>query len=137
MTPSELDTRLRDLLKTHASATGNACCIECMGCERCVRSTFCHDSKRLVRCHYCADCADCADSAHCRSCTGLSSCTHCIESRGCLGSAYLARCVDLVGCSYCFGCVGLVEVDFHILNERYERSEYFALTSTLLREKKL
>jgi len=37
-------------------------------------------------------------------------------------------------CSYCFGCVGLSGKDFHILNERYDRAEYFRLTQALLRE---
>jgi hypothetical protein len=33
--------------------------------------------------------------------------------------------------------VGLTRVDFHILNQRYERAEYFALTKQLSRALKL
>jgi hypothetical protein len=42
--------------------------------------------------------------------------------------------VALAGCTYCFGCVGLSGVDFRILNEPYERDEYFAITQRLARE---
>jgi len=49
-------------------------------------------------------------------------------------SAYLVRCTGLTGCTYCFGCVGLHQKDFHILNEPYERKAYFALTQQLAHE---
>ena len=49
----------------------------------------------------------------------------------------MVRSISLSNCSYCFGCVGLTGRDFHILNERYERREYFALTEHLARELKL
>jgi len=54
-----------------------------------------------------------------------------VASERCTQSAYLVRCVGLAGCSYCFGCVGLSHKDFHILNEPYDRSAYFALTNQL------
>ena len=41
------------------------------------------------------------------------------------------KCVGLSACSYCFGCVGLSHKDFHILNEPYDRSKYFEITSKL------
>jgi hypothetical protein len=37
-------------------------------------------------------------------------------------------------CTYCFGCVGLSNKDFHILNKQYSRQEYFAITKRLARE---
>jgi hypothetical protein len=44
-------------------------------------------------------------------------------------------CRDCTECNYCFGCVGLSRKDFHILNEKYSRADYFrivgALTKTL------
>jgi hypothetical protein len=49
----------------------------------------------------------------------------------------LVRSIALSNCSYCFGCVGLTGRDFYILNERYERRDYFALTEHLTRELKL
>jgi hypothetical protein len=42
--------------------------------------------------------------------------------------------VAVTGSSYCFGCVGLSGMDFAILNQRYSREEYFAITRRLLRE---
>jgi hypothetical protein len=44
------------------------------------------------------------------------------------------RSIGCTGSSYCFGCVGLSGADFHILNERYSRDEYFALTRRLASE---
>lgn len=41
------------------------------------------------------------------------------------------RSVGLAGCTYCFGCVGLSNKDFHILNEPYARREYFAIVARL------
>jgi TPP-dependent indolepyruvate ferredoxin oxidoreductase alpha subunit len=64
----------------------------------------------------------------------LNDCQHCIDSENCTSSSYLVRSVALSSCSYCFGCVGLVGKDFHILNERFERREYFALVEHLTRE---
>jgi hypothetical protein len=37
------------------------------------------------------------------------------------------------GCNYCFGCVGLSNKDFHILNEPYDRSTYFETVARLSR----
>jgi hypothetical protein len=42
--------------------------------------------------------------------------------------------VDCSGCTYCFGCVGLSRKDFHILNQPYDRSTYFKITSKLTRD---
>jgi hypothetical protein len=40
-------------------------------------------------------------------------------------------------CNYCFGCVGLTRADFHILNEPYDRSEYFKIVKALTRALRL
>ena len=112
MTPSEFETRLRDLLREQAHVTGNAQCIECHGCEKCVLSTFCRDSKGLSRSHYCTNCTDCSDCSHCRSCVSCLGCNHCIASERCTQSAHLVRCVGLSACTYCFGSVGLTRKDF-------------------------
>ena len=37
-------------------------------------------------------------------------------------------------CEYCFGCVGLDNKSFHILNEPYDRQAYFALVNALGRQ---
>jgi hypothetical protein len=44
------------------------------------------------------------------------------------------RSTSLSDCTYCFGCVGLAGVDFHILNEPFERSVYFEATARLARQ---
>jgi hypothetical protein len=104
MTPSEFESQLRELVAASQAGAANASCIACTACERCVECTFCSRSKGLLRCHYCVD----------------------VER-----SVSSTRSFDCTGCTYCFGCVGLVGKDFHILNEPYSRSEYFALTARL------
>ena len=70
-------------------------------------------------------------SSHCLRCTGCHDCSHCQDSRGCTGSAYLVQCASCSDCTYCTGCVGLNRKEFHILNQPYSRTEYFALIKTL------
>jgi hypothetical protein len=36
-----------------------------------------------------------------------------------------------VDCTYCFGCIGLVKKEFHILNVRYGRKDFFEITVRL------
>jgi hypothetical protein len=134
MTRAEFEAELRKLLQTFEARSDNERCIECVGCERCVDSTFCKGSKSLVRCHYCVDSQRCSDSTHCRASRDLLSCNHCVGCDRCSQSSYLVRCVDCTGCTYCFGCVGMSRKDFHILNKPYDRSTYFAITSRLTRE---
>lgn len=134
MRASEFESRLRELTRAFANQRDNQGCYDCVRCERCVSSTFCRDSQRLVRCHYCVQCADCTDSAHARGCRSCISVQHCVASEQCMQSAYLVRCVSLTGCSYCFGCVGLTNKDYHILNEPYDRRSYYEITARLTRE---
>jgi hypothetical protein len=67
----------------------------------------------------------------------MVGCTHCVQSEDCTSSSYLVRCLALSNCSYCFGCVGLSNKDFHILNERYARQDYFEITTELARALRL
>jgi hypothetical protein len=136
LSATEFERRFRALLK-ELDRTENQSCIECTRCTGCSGCTFCRDSERLVRCHYCVRCAVCSDSSHCQTSRKLVHCSHCVDSENCMDSSYLVRCVALTECNYCFGCVGLSNADFHILNERYERSEYFALTRKLAGELRL
>lgn len=137
--PAELDARgfearYRELLNDLRVRGGNDRCVECTGCHGCSGSTFCRDSERLTRCHYCVECRLCIDCSHCHGSTGLVSCHHCMDCESCVGSSYLMRCAAMAGSTYCFGCVGLSDKDFYILNEPYERSEYFAITRRLLHD---
>lgn len=134
MTKAEFEAELRRLLQAFEGRTDNERCVECVGCERCSDSTFCKASKALIRCHYCVDSQRCTDSTHCRSSRDLIGCNHCVASERCAQSSYLIKSIDCSGCTYCFGCVGLSRKDFHILNKPYPRSQYFAITSKLVRE---
>ncbi len=131
MDPTEFESRFRALVASAAASHENTACVACTACERCVESTFCSRSKALLRCHYCVDAERCVGSNHCRASKDLFACNHCESSERCSQSSYLVRCFDCTSCTYCFGCVGLVGRDFHVLNEPYSRSEYFALLAKL------
>jgi hypothetical protein len=130
---AEFEATLRKLTLGAVRASDNIGCIACERCERSGECTFCIGSKGLIRCHYCVDCDDCVESSHCRGCRGCLACQHCLDSERCIGSAYLVRSTGCSGCTYCFGCVGLSRRDFCILNEPYDRTTYFELTSRLAR----
>jgi len=131
MTRQEFQEAFRELLRSHGSRSGNERCVACEQCERCTDCTFCRSSVGLVRCHYCVDTADSVDCTHCRGSRTLVGCTHCGSSEHCTNSAYLAYCVDCADCTYCFGCIGVASGEFLILNQQYDRSSYFKLTSQL------
>ena len=130
---ADFEKRFRMLVAEHASATGNVGCIACDDCDRCSDSTFLVGCKNVARSHYCRDCVDSSECSHCTGCSACLGCSHCEACERCASSAYLVRCVGLSGCTYCFGCVGLAKKDFHILNEPYERQEYFEKVSELRR----
>jgi hypothetical protein len=131
MNRAEFEAGLKKLVASHAGRTENVRCVECVGSTGCVESTFCRNGKGLVRCHYCVDSERCHDSTHCRSSRDLLRCNHCVECERCVGSAHLVKSIDCQACTYCFGCVGLTGKDFHVLNEPYERRDYFALVAKL------
>jgi hypothetical protein len=134
MTGAEFEAAFRKLVSGAGRSTDNVGCLACDRCERCTDCTFCTGSRNLSRCQYCSSCEGCTDSSHCVGCTACLACQHCVESERCSGSAYLVRSVGCSGCTYCFGCVGLSRRDFHVLNEPYDRAEYFELTARLARE---
>lgn len=47
-------------------------------------------------------------------------------------SQYLMYCDDMSNCSNCFGCVGLTNKSYCILNKQYTESEYFALIPKII-----
>jgi hypothetical protein len=127
----EFEARYRELIQGFGREQANQGSVQCVGCRSCNLCTFCRDSEYLLRCHYCVACSRCTDSAHCRSSKQLISCSHCIDCETCTQSSYLERSMGLTDCNYCFGCVGLSGKDFHVLNEAYDRSTYFALVQRL------
>jgi len=131
----EFETKYRKLVSSlDKSADKSALNFGCHACERCTRctdSTFCTDSRSLVRSHYCASCTDCTECSHSRGCSGCIACSQCVDCSRCISSAYLEQCVACTKCNYCFGCVGLTRRDFHILNEPYDRATYFEIVRKL------
>ncbi|MEL6341319.1 MAG: caib/baif family protein [Myxococcota bacterium] len=102
-----------------------------------VASAHCMFSENLENCFRCTHCrslTDCTGMAHsagCHACHAsayLRECTHCFQCN------YLVNSHYCTGCNYCFGCFGLAKKDFHILNVRYGRDEYFKITDRLRRE---
>ena len=128
------ERRFAELSRAHESSRDNVGCIECARCERCADCTFCVECVGTRRSSYCRACTDCVGCTQCSECAGCTDCQHCVRSTRCLRAAYLVRCVACADCTYCFGCVGLVSKDFHVLNEPYGRTEYFALVAKLQRE---
>lgn len=129
----EFEARFRELVDAQARSTANTGCLACTRCERCSDSTFLEDCRGVARSNYCKRCVDCSECSHSIACTSCVACMHCEECERCTQSAYLVRCIACSGCTYCFGCVGLAKKDFHILNEPYERQEYFARVAELRR----
>jgi hypothetical protein len=82
-------------------------------CARCYKLTHSID---------CSDCSYLTQSVNCRNSHSLVYCRDCDYCTKCNYVVHSARCSD---CDYCFGCVGLANKDFHILNVPYRRGEYF------------
>lgn len=134
MTRTEFEAAFRKLLAGHGKDAAMTGCIACDRCEGATDSTFCVDCKQIARCHYCRSCSGCTECSHCTGSKDCLACQHCTDCERCAQSAYLVKSIGCNGCNYCFGCVGLSRRDFHVLNEPYERDEYFALTARLQRE---
>ncbi len=96
-------------------------CNACYDCRFCVRCESCND------CTYCSDSVDCAGCTQCRRCLGCENSSYCEDSRDCTTSRYLTLCVDCADSVHCLACVGLSGAEFHVLNEKLPRREYFEL----------
>jgi uncharacterized metal-binding protein len=67
-------------------------------------------------------------------CVGCHDCAYCVRTENGTRSNYLVLSRNCSECSYCFGCVGLSKKDFHILNVKHSRSEYFRIVKSLQAE---
>jgi hypothetical protein len=103
----------------------NVGCVECTGCTGCTDCVFCRDCVRCYRSRYSVACSESQLLTHCESCKDSRSLAYCQGCDRCGDSNYLVSCSYCFECDYCFGCVGLVKQDFHILNKKYSRSDYF------------
>lgn len=134
LTVREFEAQFRELVARQRSQTDNVGSVHCSDCRSCSSCTFCRESERLLRCHYCVRLVSSADCSHCTDGKNLTACHHCTECEDCMSSSYLVRSIGCIGCTYCFGCVGLSNKDFHVLNQPLSRQEYFATTQRLAGE---
>ena len=136
MTKEEFVTEYEKLVAEHL-ATGagvNWGCVECVECTACTDCVFCRGCVRCYRSRYSIDCAESQLLTHCEACRDCRSLAYCQRCDRCGDSNYLVSCSYCFECDYCFGCVGLVKKDFHILNRKYSRSDYFREMARLRKE---
>ncbi len=134
MTRREFDAELQRLLRAYAADEENPGSIQCEGCRRSVSCMFCTDCEECYRCTHSSGCRASTHLTHCRDCVGCHDCAYCVASENCTRSNYLVLSRSCSECSYCFGCVGLAKKDFHVLNVKYTRSEYFRIVRALEEE---
>ncbi len=130
----EFEAELQRLLRAYASDAENPGSIQCDGCRRSVSCMFCTDCEECYRCTHSKGCRSSTHLTHCQDCLGCHDCAYCVASENCTRSNYLVMCRSCSECSYCFGCVGLAKKDFHVLNVKYTRSEYFRIVRALEEE---
>jgi hypothetical protein len=123
--------RLRQKWGEHAQVGDNAGCVECAECAACIDCVFCRECRRCYRSRYSSRCSESSLLTHCEGCRDSHSLAYCRDSDHCRDSNYLTLCSYCYECDYCFGCVGLGKVDFHILNRKYSRSDYFRTVAAL------
>jgi len=131
MDPHEFKGRLDDLVRAFERDPANVKSHALEDCERCASCVFCEGCARCYKCSYCKKCEGSTNLTHCIGCTACHNLANSVECAGCTSSAFIVLSRDLTECNYCFGCVGLSRKDFHILNEKYDRSAYFKLVADL------
>jgi hypothetical protein len=134
LTKRQFEQERQRLLREFGNASENPGSHACEGCRQCASCMFCQDCEECYRCTHCTGCRSSAHLTHCDGCVGCNDCAYCISSENCSRSNYLVLCRSCSECTYCFGCVGLAKADFHILNVKYGRTEYFRITKALRAE---
>jgi hypothetical protein len=124
-------TEYRRLAEEYRDKGLNVGCVECAGCTGCTDCVFCKECVRCYRSRYSVGCVESELLTHCERCRDSRSLAYCQDCDHCGESNYLVSCSYCYECDYCFGCVGLVKQDFHILNKKYSRSEYFKQVAKL------
>ncbi len=134
MSRREFEAELQRLLRAYASDEDNPGSIQCTRCRRSVSCMFCTDCEECYRCTHSKGCKSSTHLTHCTDCVGCHDCAYCVASENCTRSNYLVLSRACSECSYCFGCVGLAKQDFHVLNVKHTRSEYFRIVKSLEKE---
>jgi hypothetical protein len=132
MNLAELEDEYARLVRDHGGSEKNLGSFRSEGCTGSMYLMFCTGCRNCYRCTHCQECEATTGSGHCLRCVGCHDCTHCEDALACTQSAYLLRCSFCSECNYCLGCVGLQKQEFHILNQAYTRSAYFAIVKELL-----
>jgi hypothetical protein len=123
---SDFERALRELVQSSKASRENPGSYKCEGSQRCYGCMMTTDSADCFGCTYCDACRECSECTHCKRCEGLHASSYCVDSRNCSNSSYLIMSEDCSDCVFCFGCVGLSKKEFHILNQKFRRDEYFA-----------
>ncbi len=127
----EFEAELQRLVRAFAADAENPGSVNCEGCRRCVSCMFCSGCEECYRCTHSTGCRKSTHLTQCAECVGCHDCAYCVRSENCTRSNYLVLCRSCSECSYCFGCVGLAKADFHILNVKHTRAEYFRIVKGL------
>ncbi len=130
-TASDFRRSLRQLRSRREKAADNPGSHGVEASTRCHDCMFTVDSEDCVQCTDCESCRQCIKCTHCVRCENCYASNHCIDSTRCADSSHLIACEQCVDCEFCVGCVGLVDAEFHILNESFTREEYFDRLDTL------
>jgi hypothetical protein len=128
---SGFERALRDLRSAAERSDENPGSYQSDGCTRCFGCMFTTDSVDCFNCTYCANCEQCSDCTHCKQCENCHNCSYSVQSRNCSNSQYVILSENCANCTFCFGCVGLVNKEFHILNQKFPRKVYFEKLETL------
>jgi hypothetical protein len=111
-----------------AEGEGNFRCDDCVACRQC---RFCRACERCDECTYCEECVDCRNCTQCRQCSSCERTSHSELAAECIAGSYLTLCLGCERCVHCFGCVGLVDEEFCLLNEKLGKSDYFRRVAEL------
>jgi hypothetical protein len=106
-------------------------CDNCVRCANCRFCTACEDCSDCTYCDACLQCEGCTQSRECVGCVGISHSAHCGY---CEGGSHQTLCYDCRDCVQCFACVGMTGAEFHILNVKYARRDYFKKVGELRKQ---
>jgi hypothetical protein len=127
LSKSGFERALRELVKETKANRENPGSYKCEGSQRCYGCMFTTDSVDCFNCTYCDACEQCSECTHCKGCVGCHECSYCVNSQNCSNSSYLIMSED------CSDCV-LSKKEFHILNQKFSRDEYFRKLEVLEKE---
>lgn len=134
LSKSGFERALRALTQETKSSKDNPGSYKCDGSQRCYGCMFTTNSVDCSNCTYCDECERCSECTHCVRSEGCHGCSYCVDSQNCSNSSYLVMSEDCSECVFCFGCVGLTKKEFHILNQKFPRDEYFKKLEVLEEE---